>query len=124
MRAAEQVKELGYAHNLRVLLRKWPKIWSCDGGFARFFPSREETEDSDRVLGETCWSPARFPPPPSGQRILLDGKTRRTEGKVDRRHCSVVHRLIFNSSVSVSGVRAAVVFVPVRGFCDSRGVCD
>lgn len=54
VRAAEQVKELGYAHNLRVLLRKWPKIWSCDGGFAQLFPSREETEDSDRVLGETC----------------------------------------------------------------------
>lgn len=51
VRAAEQVKELGYAHNLRVLLRK---CWSCDGGFARLFPSREETEDSDRVLGETC----------------------------------------------------------------------
>lgn len=51
VRAAKQVKELGYAHNLRVVLRKWPKIWSCDGLFAR---SGEETEDSDRVLGETC----------------------------------------------------------------------
>lgn len=43
VRAAEQVKELGYAHNLRVLLRKWPKIWSCDGGFAQLFrPERRQ----------------------------------------------------------------------------------
>lgn len=65
VRAAEQVKELGYAHNLRVVLREWPKIWSCDGGrFARFSPSREETEDSARVWAETCWRPTRSPPSP------------------------------------------------------------
>lgn len=32
VRAALQVKGVGYAHNLHALLRKWAEIWSCDRG--------------------------------------------------------------------------------------------
>lgn len=74
------------------------------------------TERRQKILTEFWVKPVEVPPPPSGQRILLDGKTRQTDGTVDRRRFHVVHRLIFNSSVSVSGVGAAVVFGPrVRG---------
>lgn len=104
VRAAEQVKELGYAHNLRVVLRKWPKIWSCDGGICSLFSVPRGDRRFGQSLGWNLLTSCASTPPqpsPSGQRILLDGKTRRTEGKVDRRHFDVVHGLMCNSSVSV-----------------------
>lgn len=67
VRAAEQVKELGYAHNLRVGLRKWPKIWSCDGGICSLF----SVPTGDRRFGQSLgWNllTSHTPPTPSAVR--------------------------------------------------------
>lgn len=68
VRAAEQVKELGYAHNLRVVLRKWPKIWSCDAGDLLAFLRPERRH---KIRAEFWLKPVdvlRAPPPLSAVR--------------------------------------------------------
>lgn len=75
-----RLKELGYAHNLRGLLRKWAKTWSCDVGVLSVifrYDRRQKSVTEFRLEPAEVLFSLRRP----AERILLDGKTGQAEEK-------------------------------------------